>query len=139
MADSLEEYERTTLGTFRQIWGPDFSPPFPRLPESDEAFLPIGLAQGGVMSRPVLDLKTRAVIIFSTMVALGYKPEAKLYIQGLRNLGYSVRQIAEMIAQVALYAGIPRGVDAGMLLKEVVDEDGERAKAKGFFYRLPQS
>lgn len=34
-----------------------------------------------------------------------------------------------MIAQVALYAGLPRGVDANMLLREVFDEDHERRQA----------
>ncbi|MFQ5860714.1 MAG: carboxymuconolactone decarboxylase family protein [Dehalococcoidia bacterium] len=138
MADQEQYINPTTLETFRKIWGPDMLPPFPRLTESMEAQRPVSAAQGAVLSNPILDLKTRCVIIFSTMVALGFKPEAKLYMQGLRNLGYSLQEIAEMITQIALYAGIPRGVDAHVLLKELVDEDEERAKAKGFFYRFPQ-
>ncbi|MBK5267140.1 MAG: carboxymuconolactone decarboxylase family protein [Acidimicrobiia bacterium] len=130
-------YDPTAVSTFRQIWGPDFLPPFPRTPETVEAMAPIAAAQGAVMSNPVLDLKTRALVIFATMVALGYQPEAKLYIQGLRNLGYTVRQIAEIIAQVALYAGMPRGIDANMLLTEVLAEDDERQASGGFFYRFP--
>jgi alkylhydroperoxidase/carboxymuconolactone decarboxylase family protein YurZ len=131
-------YDSKAVAAFRQIWGPEFLPPFPRTPETVEAMKPIAAAQGEVMSSPVLDLKTRAIVIFSTMVALGYQPEAKLYIQGLRNLGVSVREIAEIIAQVALYAGMPRGIDANMLLSEVLAEDPEREKAEGFFYRFPR-
>lgn len=131
-------YDPTAVSMFRQIWGPDFLPPFPRIPETVEAMAPIAAAQGEVMANAVLDLRTRALVIFSTMVALGYQPEAKLYIQGLRNLGYSVREIAEVIAQVALYAGMPRGVDANMLLTEVIAEDEERSQAEGFFYRFPR-
>lgn len=131
-------YDPVAVETFRKIWGPDFLPPFPRLPETVEAFAPISAAQGAVMSNPVLDLRTRALLVFATQVALGFQPEAKLYMQGLRNLGYSVREIAEMIAQVALYAGMPRGIDANMLLREVVDEDPERAADEGFFYRFPR-
>lgn len=138
MAQGNISYDATALATFREIWGPDFLPPFPRISETVEALAPIAAAQGQVMSNPVLDLKTRAVIIFSTMVALGYQPEAKLYIQGLRELGYTVREIAEIIAQVAVYAGMPRGIDANMLLTEVVAEDGERSAADGFFYRFPR-
>jgi alkylhydroperoxidase/carboxymuconolactone decarboxylase family protein YurZ len=138
MAEGQIRYDPVAVATFRQIWGPDFLPPFHRLPETSEAMAPISAAQGAVMSDPTLDLKTRTVIVFSTLVALGFQPEAKLYMQGLRNLGYSVREVAEMIAQIALYAGLPRGVDANMLLREVVDEDEERNQSAGFFYRFPQ-
>jgi len=137
MPDQEITYDSKAVAAFRQIFGPDFLPPFPRTPETVEAMRPIAAAQGEVMSNPVLDLKTRAIVIFSTMVALGYQPEAKLYIQGLRNLGVSVREIAEIIAQVALYAGMPRGIDANMLLTEVLAEDPDRQKAEGFFYRFP--
>ena len=54
-------------------------------------------------------------------------------------LGFSIEEIAEIIVIVAYYAGFPRAVDAGMLLQEVVGEDEERAKAKGYYYRLPRS
>lgn len=138
MAEGQIRYDPVAVATFRQIWGPDFLPPFHRLPETSEAMASISAAQGAVMSDPTLDLKTRTVIVFSTLVALGFQPEAKLYMQGLRNLGYSVREVAEMIAQIALYAGLPRGVDANMLLREVVDEDEERNQSAGFFYRFPQ-
>jgi alkylhydroperoxidase/carboxymuconolactone decarboxylase family protein YurZ len=138
VADREIRYDPVAVAAFRQIWGPDFLPPFPRLPETSEAMAPISAAQGAVMSDPTLDLKTRVVIVFSTLVALGLQAEAKLYMQGLRNFGYSVREIAEMIAQVALYAGIPRGIDANMLLREVVDEDAAMAQAERFFYHFPQ-
>lgn len=131
-------YDQTAVDTWRQIWGPDFLPPFPRLPETTEAMAPISAAQGTVMSDPTLSLETRTIIIFATLVALGFQPEAKLYIQGLRELGFTVREVAEMIAQVALYAGVPRGVDANMLLTEVVHEDEARRAADGFFYRFPR-
>jgi len=138
MSDREVTYDAQAVSTFREIWGPDFLPPFPRIPETVEAMKPIAAAQGEVMSNPVLDLRTRSIVIFSTMVALGYQPEAKLYIQGLRNLGLSVREIAEIIAQVALYAGMPRGIDANMLLTEVLAEDPEREAAEGFYYRFPR-
>jgi alkylhydroperoxidase/carboxymuconolactone decarboxylase family protein YurZ len=138
MSDQEITFDPNAVAAFRRIWGPDFLPPFPRVPETVEAMKPIAAAQGEVMNNPVLDLRTRAIVIFSTMVALGFQPEAKLYIQGLRNLGLSVREIAEIIAQVALYAGMPRGIDANMLLTEVLEEDPQREAAEGFFYRFPR-
>jgi alkylhydroperoxidase/carboxymuconolactone decarboxylase family protein YurZ len=137
MSDPEITFDPKAVAAFRQIWGPDFLPPFPRIAETVEAMKPIAAAQGEMMNDPTLDLRTRAIVIFSTMVALGYQPEAKLYIQGLRNLGLSVREIAEIIAQVALYAGMPRGIDANMLLTEVLEEDPQREAAEGFFYRFP--
>jgi alkylhydroperoxidase/carboxymuconolactone decarboxylase family protein YurZ len=138
MSEGEIRYDPVVVAKFREIWGPDFLPPFPRLAEASEAMAPIAAAQGAVFANTILDLKLRAVIVFSTLVALGFQPEAKLYIQGLRNLGYSVREISEMIAQIALYAGMPRGIDANMLMREVVEEDDERARTDGFFYRFPR-
>jgi alkylhydroperoxidase/carboxymuconolactone decarboxylase family protein YurZ len=131
-------YDQTAVETWRRIWGPDFLPPFPRIAETTEAMAPLSAAQGAVMSNETLPIETRTILIFATLVSLGFQPEAKLYMQGLRNLGFTVREIAEMIAQVALYAGVPRGVDANMLLTELVAEDGERADAEGFFYKFPR-
>jgi alkylhydroperoxidase/carboxymuconolactone decarboxylase family protein YurZ len=138
MSDQEITFDPKAVAAFRQIWGPDFLPPFPRIPETVEAMKPIAAAQGEMMNDPTLDLRTRAIVIFSTMVALGYQPEAKLYMQGLRNLGLPVREIAEIIAQVALYAGMPRGIDANMLLTEVLEEDPQREASEGFFYRFPR-
>ena len=138
MSDGTVNYDPGAVSGFRRIWGQDFLPPFPRLPETTDAMAPISEAQGKTLNDQTLPLETRAVIIFSTLVALGLQPESKLYIQGLRNLGFSVREIAEIIAQVALYAGIPRGVDANMLLTEVVNEDPERNASEGFFYKFPR-
>jgi alkylhydroperoxidase/carboxymuconolactone decarboxylase family protein YurZ len=138
MPDGEIRYDPVMVANFRQIWGPDFLPPFPRLAEASEAMAPISAAQGAVFANPVLDLKLRAVIVFTTLVALGLQPETKLYIQGLRNLGYTVREISEIIAQISLYAGMPRGIDANMLVREVVEEDDERGRTEGFFYRFPR-
>ncbi len=138
MSEGEVRYDPDAVSAFRRIWGEDFLPPFPRLPETSEAMAPMSAAQGAMLNDPTLPLDMRAVVIFATLVALGFQPEAKLYMQGLRELGFSVRQIAEMIAQVALYAGVPRGVDANMLLTEVVAEDAERAASPGFFYRFPR-
>lgn len=138
MTDGEITYDAGAVSAFRQIWGADFLPPFPRLPETTAAMAPVSAAQGAVMNDPTLPLATRAVIIFTTLVALGFQPEAKLYMHGLRRLGFSVREIAEMIAQIALYSGIPRGVDANMLLTEVVDEEAEAGDDAPFTYRFPR-
>jgi alkylhydroperoxidase/carboxymuconolactone decarboxylase family protein YurZ len=86
----------------------------------------------------VLDLKDRALAIFTVVTALGCTNQAKLYMQGLRNLGYSVRQIAELLETIGLYAGVPRAVEGHALLRELAEEDAERDHAEAFYYEFPR-
>jgi alkylhydroperoxidase/carboxymuconolactone decarboxylase family protein YurZ len=123
---------------FKTIFGEDFKPPFPRLPESTEAANPRRIAQRSLLGNDVIDLKTRATLIFTVMITLGFKNEAKLYMQGMRNFGYTTRQIGEMLETIGLYAGVPRAVDGHVLLSELVEEDKERDHADGFYYKLPR-
>lgn len=134
-----EQYAPSLLSKFKEIWGPDFVPPFEVAPEGWEAIFKVNEGVGEVFSRDILDLKTKTVIITSVLLALGLKPYAKLYLQGLRNLGYSEREVAEIIVVAGIFSGVPRAIDGFILLQELKDEDEQRAKAKGFFYRPPKT
>lgn len=138
MTDYEAGFSPAGNAAFKKIFGEEFKPPFPRLPESTEAAHPRRTAQRALLGNDIIDLKTRATIIFTVMVSLGFKNEAKLYMQGMRNLGYTTRQIAEMIETIGLYAGVPRAVDAHVLLSELVEEDKERDHAEGFYYKFPR-
>lgn len=132
------EFDPRGAETFKKIFGEDFKPPFSRPPESVEAATPRRAAQRWLLGNDVLDVTTRAVTIFTVMTALGFKHECKLYMQGLRNLGFTTRQVAELIETIGLYAGVPRAVDAHMLLSELLEEDKERPHADGFYYVPPR-
>lgn len=139
MPEGRDEFDPAVgASAFRRIFGESFRPPFPRVAESTEAAAPRRMAQHALLGNDVIDLKTRSVAIFSVMVALAMKGEAKLYMQGLLHMGFSVRQIAELNETIGLYAGVPRAVDAHMLLKELVDENQERDHASGFYYVPPR-
>ena len=132
-------YAPSLLSKFKEIWGPDFVPPFDVAPEGWEAIFKVNQGVGDVFSRDILDLKTKVIIITSVLLALGVKPYAKLYLQGLRKMGYSDREVAEAIVTAGIFSGVPRAIDGFILLQELKDEDEERAKAKGFFYRPPKT
>jgi alkylhydroperoxidase/carboxymuconolactone decarboxylase family protein YurZ len=138
MSDHEAGFDPKGNEAFRQLFGEDFKPPFPRLPESLDAARPRRTGQRMLLGSDVIDLRTRALTIFTVMTALGFKAECKLYMQGLMNLGFTTRQIAELAETIGLYAGVPRAVDAHMLLKELVDEDAERPHSEGFYYVPPK-
>ena len=137
MHDYEAEFDPKGVEAFKRVFGEGFTPPFRRLDESTDAAGPRRIAQRRYFGNDVIDITTRAVAIFSVMVAMGFKAECKLYMQGLRNLGFSVRQIAELLETIGLYSGIPRAVDGHMLLAELVAEDEERDHAEEFYNVLP--
>ena len=137
MTDHEKSFDPKGQAAFRQIFGDSFKPPFPRLDESTEAATPRRIAQRALLGNDVIDIKDRTLAIFTVMVSQGYKAEAKLYMQGMRNLGFTVRQIGELLETIGLYAGVPRAVDGHVLLHELVQEDKERPHSEGFYYVLP--
>lgn len=138
MTDYKVEFDPKGAEAFRKMFGKEFQPPFARTPESVEAAVPRRAAQRMLLGNDVIDIRTRAVAIFTVMTALGFKAECKLYMQGLRNLGFSDRQVAELVETIGLYAGVPRAVDAHVLLTELVEEDRERPHSQGFYYIPPK-
>lgn len=137
MPDYENEFDPKGVEAFQKIFGNAFKPPFRRLDESTEAAGPRRIAQRRLFGNDVIDIKTRALTIFTVMAALGFKAECKLYMQGLRNLGYTDRQVAELLETIGLYAGVPRAVDGHMLLAELAAEDADRDHTKEFYNILP--
>jgi len=97
MTDQESGFSPSGHQAFKTIFGEGFRPPFPRLPESTEAANPRRIAQRSLLGNDVIDNRDRALAIFVVMTTLGFKNECKLYMQGMRNLGYSVRQIGEIL------------------------------------------
>ncbi|HTN10140.1 MAG TPA: 3-oxoadipate enol-lactonase [Acetobacteraceae bacterium] len=79
-------------------------------------------AWGGVWTRPGLDRRTRSLLTMALMAALGHHEEFKLHVRAARNTGASTADIAEMLIQVAAYAGIPAGNSAMRVLKQTLRE-----------------
>ena len=79
-------------------------------------------AWGGVWTRSQLDRRTRSLLTLAMMAALGHHEEFKLHIRASRNTGATQEDIADMLIQVAVYAGVPAANSAVRLAKETFKE-----------------
>ena len=79
-------------------------------------------AWGGVWTRPQLDRRTRSLLTMALMAALGHHEELKLHVRASRNTGATQEDIAEVLIQVAAYAGIPAANAAVRVAKETLKE-----------------
>ncbi len=79
-------------------------------------------AWGTVWARPGLGLRERSLITIAALMALGRDSELKLHIgAGLRH-GLTREEIREALLHVAVYAGMPAGVEAFRIAREVFQE-----------------
>ena len=79
-------------------------------------------AWGWAWGRPGLDRKTRSMLNLAMLTALNRAPEIKLHVKGALNNGVTKEEIREVMIQVAIYAGIPCGVDAFRIAREAFKE-----------------
>lgn len=75
-------------------------------------------AWGGVWARPGLDRRTRSLLTLAMLAALGHHEEFRLHVRASRNTGATEEDIAELLIQVAAYAGIPAANSAVRIAKE---------------------
>ncbi len=74
---------------------------------------------GAVWGREELPHKTRSMLNLAMIATLNRPHELKMHIRGALRNGVSKEEIREIFMQVAIYAGVPAGVDAFRLANEV--------------------
>jgi len=79
---------------------------------------------GECWGREGLDKKTRSMINLAMISALNRPHELKIHVKGAIRNGVSKEEIREVLFQVAIYAGIPAGVDSFRIAKEALAEMG---------------
>jgi 4-carboxymuconolactone decarboxylase len=79
---------------------------------------------GGVWGQPVLDRKQRSLNNLCILSALNRPEEFKLHVKGALTNGCTLEEIAETLMQVTVYCGVPAGVNAFRLAREVFDAEG---------------
>src|SRR5207244_445351 len=80
-------------------------------------------AFGDIYSRPNLDLKSRQLATVAMLAAMNNSPlELKAHLHGALTLGWTKKQLVEVLIQSALYAGFPAAMHALFLAKEVFAE-----------------
>ena len=79
---------------------------------------------GEIWGRPGLDRRTRSIINLAMISALNRQHEVKMHVKGAINNGLTKEDIREVFLQVAIYCGVPAGVDSFRTAKEVFKEMG---------------
>ncbi|MCV3210799.1 4-carboxymuconolactone decarboxylase [Mesorhizobium sp. YC-39] len=77
---------------------------------------------GAVWGRDTLDKKTRSMLNLAMLSALNRPHELKMHVKGALRNGVTQDEIREVLLQVAIYAGVPAGVDAFRLAREAIQE-----------------
>ena len=80
---------------------------------------------GEIWSRPGLDRKTRSMLNLAMIAALNRPHELKAHVKGALTNGVTKDEIKEVLLQVAIYAGIPAGMDSFRVAREAFAEVGK--------------
>jgi 4-carboxymuconolactone decarboxylase len=85
---------------------------------------------GAVWGREGLSKKTRSMLNLAMLCALNRPHELRMHLAGALRNGVTRDEIREVLLQVAIYCGVPAGVDAFRNAREVFAEiDGAKAKS----------
>ncbi|MDP7478110.1 MAG: carboxymuconolactone decarboxylase family protein [Vicinamibacterales bacterium] len=79
---------------------------------------------GAVWTRKTLDDRQRSLINLGMIAALNRGDEFKTHVRGALRNGCTVEEIRDTLMQVAVYCGIPAGVEAFRLARQVFDAEG---------------
>lgn len=79
---------------------------------------------GEIWTRPGLDRKTRSLLNLAMLAALNRQNELRLHIAGALNNGVTPEEMMECFLQVAIYAGVPAGLESTNLANEILKEKG---------------
>lgn len=85
---------------------------------------------GGIWGRDVLSRKQRSMLNLAMLAALNRPHEFELHMRGALNNKVSLDEIREVLMQVAVYCGIPAGVEAFRIARKVIAEE-KAGGAKG--------
>jgi 4-carboxymuconolactone decarboxylase len=83
---------------------------------------------GHVWTRPGLALRDRSLINIAMISALNRPHELKLHVKAALNNGLSREEIREVILQVAVYCGVPAGIDSTRIAREAFAEVDQAKK-----------
>ena len=78
---------------------------------------------GAVWGREGLSRKTRSLLNLAMIGALNRPHELKMHVKGALRNGVTKDEIREVFMQLAIYAGVPAGVDAFRVAREAFAEE----------------
>jgi 4-carboxymuconolactone decarboxylase len=77
---------------------------------------------GNIWSRPGLSRRDRSLLNIGILSALNRPHELKLHVKAALNNGLAREEIREALLQVAIYCGVPAGLDSTRLAREAFAE-----------------
>ena len=77
---------------------------------------------GALWTRPGLDRRSRSIANLSMIAALNRPHELKLHVKAAVQNGLTRDEIKEVLLQVAVYAGVPAGIDSFRIAREAFKE-----------------
>lgn len=81
-------------------------------------------AWGDIWTRPGLDRRTRSCITLAMLATLHHDVELAMHVRAALRNGMTVAEIAEVLLQVSVYAGVPAANRAFAVAQEVLVSDG---------------
>ena len=69
-----------------------------------------------------MDKRTRSIVNLAMLGALNRPHELKLHVKGALKNGLTKDEIKEILLQVAVYCGVPAGIDAFRNAREAFNE-----------------
>jgi 4-carboxymuconolactone decarboxylase len=82
---------------------------------------------GAVWGREDLPRKTRSMLNLAMLGVLNRPHELKMHVKGALRNGVTKDEIREVFMQLAIYAGVPAGVDAFRVAREAFAEEAGKA------------
>ncbi|SCF26673.1 4-carboxymuconolactone decarboxylase [Micromonospora matsumotoense] len=77
-------------------------------------------AWGEVWARPGLDRRTRSCITLAVLATLHHDEELAMHVRAALGNGLSEQEVAEVLLQVGVYAGVPAANRAFTVAREVL-------------------
>jgi 4-carboxymuconolactone decarboxylase len=84
---------------------------------------------GWLWTRPQLPRKMRSLVNLGILSALNRPNEFKTHVRGALTNGCTREEIREVLLQVAVYCGMPAGVEAFRLAREAMKEYEQEKRA----------
>ena len=77
---------------------------------------------GTVWGSDTLTFKERSILNLGMLAALGRSHEFELHFRGAITNGLTQEQLKDVLMQIAIYCGIPAGVESFRIAKRVIEE-----------------
>jgi 4-carboxymuconolactone decarboxylase len=84
---------------------------------------------GEIWGNTTLSRRDRSLVNIAMLSLLNRPHELKLHVKGALTNGLSRDEIRDVLMQVAVYGGVPAGIDATRVAKEALNEVDAAAKA----------